>query len=90
MALGKKTGGRKPGSLNKATAEVRVLAQAYAPDALQELSRLAIHAESEQARVSAIKEILDRAYGKSPQALELSGADGRAWQPIINLSLSRG
>jgi hypothetical protein len=33
--------------------------------ALAELARLAEHAESEQARVSACKEILDRAYGKS-------------------------
>jgi hypothetical protein len=38
--------------------------------ALAELARLAEHAESEQARVSACKEILDRAYGKSTQTVD--------------------
>jgi D-serine deaminase-like pyridoxal phosphate-dependent protein len=43
------------------------MAKQYAPAALVELARLAKKAESEQARVGAIKEILDRAYGKSTQ-----------------------
>jgi hypothetical protein len=63
-----KTGGRKKGTPNKATREVKDLAQQYAPDALKELARLAREAENESARVSAIKELLDRAYGKAPQA----------------------
>jgi hypothetical protein len=65
--------GRKPGSQNKSTAEIKALAQHYAPRALQELARLAEKAGSEQARVSAIKELLDRAYGKSPQAITGDG-----------------
>lgn len=69
-----KTGGRKPGTPNKATADVRALAQQYAPASLQELARLATQAESEQARVSAIKEILDRAYGKAKQSVEVDGS----------------
>ena len=64
-----KTGGRTKGTPNKATREVKDLAQRYAPDALKELARLAREAESESARVSAIKELLDRAYGKAPQAI---------------------
>ena len=64
-----KTGGRKSGTLNKVTADVRELACQYGPDALAELARLATNADSEQARVSACKEILDRAYGKSTQIL---------------------
>ena len=59
----------KTGSLNKVTAEIRELASQYGPMALAELARLAEHAESEQARVSACKEILDRAYGKSAQTI---------------------
>lgn len=67
---GKREGaGRKEGVPNKATAEVRKLAQAHGPKAIKELARLATEAESEQARVSAIKEILDRAYGKVAQPL---------------------
>lgn len=68
-----KTGGRKKGVPNKATAEIKDLAQQYAPEAVKELARLATEAESEPARVSAIKEILDRAYGRSTQSVDLSG-----------------
>jgi hypothetical protein len=38
-------------------------------DAFAELARLAKHSKSEQVRIAAIKEILDRAYGKSQQPL---------------------
>lgn len=75
MATGKKTGGRQKGTPNKATADIRALAREYAPDALRELARLAGGAESEQARVSAIKELLDRGYGKSTQPIA-GDADG--------------
>jgi hypothetical protein len=75
--------GRKPGSTNKATAELRELAQEYAPAALEELARLAVCATSEAARVAAIKEILDRAYGKSRQPLV--GADDD--QPIVTFNI---
>lgn len=71
---GKRQGGRKPGVPNKATATLRELAQQYIPSALVELARLANEAESESARVAAIKELFDRAYGKAPQAH--TGADG--------------
>ena len=71
-----KLGGRPKGSVNKATASIRELARKYAPDALEELSRLARKADSETARVSAIKELLDRAYGKSPQPMDGDGEGG--------------
>lgn len=69
MAKGMKTGGRTPGTLNKATADVKRAALDHAPAALKELARLALEADSETVRVSACREILDRAYGKPPQAL---------------------
>lgn len=67
----KKTGGRTKGTLNKATAEVMAAARDYAGSALVELARLATGAENEATRVAAIKEILDRAYGKATQHVEL-------------------
>lgn len=70
MALGKKTGGRKAGVPNKATAEIKAVAQKHGPAAIQELVRLMREAESESARVGAIKELLDRAYGKSAPSPE--------------------
>lgn len=75
---GERRGGRKPGVPNKATAELKKLARQYTGEAIKELARLATKAESEQARVSAIKELFDRAYGKSVQAMEHTGAAGDA------------
>ena len=69
MANGAKTGGRQKGTPNKATAEVRALAQKYGPDALKELQRLSKEAGSEAARVSACNAILERAYGRSPASV---------------------
>jgi len=66
---GTKTGGRQAGTPNKATAEIRALAQSLAPAALAELARLASEATSEAARVSACMHLLDRAYGKPTQPL---------------------
>jgi hypothetical protein len=71
MASGTKTGGRRKGTPNKATAQVRALAQDYGPDALKELHRLSQEAESEAARVSACNAILERAYGKSPASVPI-------------------
>ena len=67
---GKRPGaGRKKGIPNKSTADVKAAALQYAPGALKRLAYLYENAGSEQAQVSACKEILDRAYGKSPQAI---------------------
>ena len=57
------------GTPNRATAEIKALAQSYAPAAMMELARLATKAESETARVAAIKELFDRGYGKSTQLI---------------------
>lgn len=69
MAKGIKTGGRTKGTPNKTTAEIKTLAQRHTVEALEELVRLSKEAENEATRVSAIKEIFDRAYGKAPQAI---------------------
>ena len=65
-----KAGGRQKGTLNHATSEIRELVRQYCPAAVIELARLSQEAQSEQARVAAIKELLDRGYGKSPQPLD--------------------
>src|ERR1700730_11221459 len=69
---GERRGGRQTGTPNKATADVKALAQSYAAAAVKELARLALNAQSEQARVAAIKEILDRAYGKPHTTAEVN------------------
>jgi hypothetical protein len=69
MAKGIKTGGRVKGTPNKATHDVKEAARIHGPRALEVLSSLMETAESEQARIAAAKEILDRAYGKATQPI---------------------
>jgi hypothetical protein len=58
-----------PGGRPRAVEEVRELARAHCPDAIAELARLAVKAKSESARIAAIRELLDRGYGKATQPL---------------------
>jgi len=62
--------GRPKGVLNKATAQVRKLAQQHGPDAIAVLARLMHEGEQERTRVAAATELLDRAYGKSPASVD--------------------
>ena len=63
--------GRPNGSRNKVTLEVRELALKHGPTALKNLVTLSQKAKSESVRLAAIREILDRAYGRPPQAMEI-------------------
>lgn len=60
--------GRKKGVPNKVTAEIRAMAQEHGPKAIQELVKIMQKARNETTRIAACKELLDRAYGKYPQA----------------------
>lgn len=64
-----KTGGRIPGKPNKATAEIRDLAQQYTEEALQKLAEVMRTGVSEQARVAAACAILDRGHGRPAQTI---------------------
>ncbi len=74
-------GGRPKGSLNKATKEIRTIARPYAPSAVKELARIMAKSDSDQARVAAIKELLDRGYGKSPATM--AGEDGEGPAELV-------
>lgn len=80
MAAGRKkgttkTGGRRAGTPNKSTAEVKAYAQKFGQDAIGILADLMYHSEDEKTRIAAAKEILDRGYGRPAQAMELTGKD---------------
>lgn len=89
MAKGIKTGGRVKGTLNKSTAEVKALAQQHGPKALERLVWLAENADNQATQVSACKEILDRGYGKSTQAVQNLKPEGDTEKEISNLELAR-
>ncbi len=80
-----KTGGRKKGTPNKTTAEIRSAAQAHGPAALKKLAAL-VESKDERVAVAACNAILDRAYGRPVQAL--SGPDGEkvAVSFVMNLA----
>src|SRR3954454_4625252 len=71
-----KTGGRLAGTPNKVTRELKELAMQFVPSAIQQLGAMSLSAESEAAKLGAIREIFDRAVGKAPQAMVHSGAIG--------------
>ena len=76
MAKGRKTGGRSVGTPNKNTAPLKVYAGQFTQEAINSLVSIARNVEyPPQARVSAWREVLDRAEGKPVQAM--SDPDGK-------------
>jgi hypothetical protein len=65
-----------PGGRPKVLAEIQVLARQHAPSAIAELARLALKAKSETARIAAIRELLDRGYGRARQSMEVAAPAG--------------
>ena len=76
-----------PGGRPRVAGTLRDLARAHAPEAIEELARLALKAKSETARIAAIRELLDRGYGKPPQFL---AADDDAIPPDMTADELRG
>jgi hypothetical protein len=72
-----------PGGRPKVLADVQELARQHAPAAIVELARLALKAKNENARISAIRELLDRGYGRSRQAVEVSAPAGDPLQLLL-------
>ena len=64
--------GRPPGALNKLTRPVKELACDQGPASIARLVQLRDEAESEQVRFAAAKELLDRAYGRARQEIDVN------------------
>ena len=60
--------GRKPGTPNKVTTDLKAVAQSYTQEALERLAHW-MRSDNAPASVSAANHLLDRGYGKPPQAL---------------------
>ena len=84
MAKGAKTGGRKAGTPNKATADVKAVAGSYTTAALETLAEIMQDDTApHSARVSAANALLDRAVGKPRQELEPAGNEKEPLTVII-------
>ena len=73
-----------PGGRPKVIGEVQELARQHAPTVIVELARLALRAKSETARIAAIRELLDRAYGRPRQVVEVSVPAGDPLQMLLD------
>lgn len=67
--------GRKPGQLNRSTADVKLLVQQTVDMTaiVKGLAQIAQEGDSDAARVAASRELLDRAYGKATQYMAGEG-----------------
>lgn len=72
MAVGRKTGGRVKGSTNKATRDIKELAQKHGPDAIARAAHLMFHAESEDTQLKAAQFLADRGYGRPLQSVDVT------------------
>jgi hypothetical protein len=77
-APGERRGGRQKGTPNRATADIKALAQQYTGEAIKTLAEIMRTSENDTARIAASKELIDRGHGKSVQGVELTGKDGGA------------
>ena len=72
---GERRGGRKAGTPNKATREVKAVAGRYTVECVRTLMEIVRKKKAPPAaRVAACKEVLDRAHGRPAQAV--TGPDG--------------
>jgi len=83
-----KSGGRKAGTLNKATRDIKELARAHGPEVIEGLIRLFREADGDAARIAAAREILDRGYGKATQPI--AGDDDMPAIKMVNELVLRG
>ena len=83
----KKAGGRKKGTPNQVTTEIRAAFQLHGDELVQALLKLTQSAD-ERVRLGAITAALDRGWGKPAQALQVRGDPD---SPVIfNLRLGEG
>lgn len=86
---GKRAGaGRPKGKVSQAKRDIAEMARDHGEAALRVLLHVATQGETEAARVSAANALLDRGYGKAPQALDLTSSD-RTMSPNGDSALDR-
>lgn len=82
---GERRGGRQKGTPNKATRDIRELAQKHGPAAIQKAVSLMENAESEDTQLRAAMFLAERGYGKAKEYkdVNLSGGIKIGWENKI-------
>jgi hypothetical protein len=78
-----------PSGRPKELADVKALARVHTPQAIQTLADICQFGEKESARVAAAEALLNRAWGRPEQAVELSGKDGSDLIPQIIVTIKQ-
>ena len=82
-----KGAGRPKGVPNKITADIKALASQYGESAIMTLVGIMQDIECvPAARVAAAKEIMDRAYGKAAQAMDVTSGGEKLTVNIVRLA----
>ena len=87
MATGRKTGGRRKGSLNKASATIKAAFQKHGDELVKALLALTKD-EDPRVRLSAITAAMDRGWGRPAQAVTGEGGDGPV-QIVVDTGIRR-
>ncbi len=88
MATGRKTGGRRKGSLNKASAAIKAAFQKHGDELVDALLALT-KSDDEHVRLKALQVCLDRAYGRPAQAVQV-GADPDSIPVVFHMDFGAG
>ena len=88
MPRGRKTGGRRKGTRNKATAEIKAAFQKHGDELVEALLALT-KSEDERVRLGAIQAALDRGWGRPAQAVQV-GADADSVPVVFNMNFGDG
>lgn len=75
-----------PGGRPKEDAEVKSLARASGPEAIQKLVEL-MRGDDRRTALAAAQALLDRGFGKPSQAVELSGEAGGPIETVTRIEL---
>ena len=74
-----------PGGRKKELKEITELAKEASPAAFEQIQDLSQNCKDPRVRLSASQYILDRAWGKPAQAVEVSGKDGKDLTINVNI-----
>lgn len=69
---------------------IQELALKHSEDAFEKIVWLMDNSEDDKIVLQAAEKILDRAYGRAPQAIEFpNGGEGGPFKPVLNITIKK-